>query len=177
MWKHFLDLKLVVFFPPRNVCIWFILLKRLPYFIQYLYSTTHCATSTHTWSFYCNIVKSYVHVNLNIFLDNDFYTGVTADPRFYGNPCEQDGPERCPGGTWGLGGLDVGSRFVYHCLRPSEDWSLISTVLFWPWSAPYAQTQGTTFIQGCFQVRILIYVSKRVAYSVKSPILSVCKMP
>ena len=53
MWKHFG----LENFSPRNFCIWFILLKRLPYFIQYLYSTSHCATATDIWSFYYNIVR------------------------------------------------------------------------------------------------------------------------
>lgn len=52
MWKHF---GLEKFFSPRNFCIWFVLLKRLPYFIQYLYSTSHCATATDIWSFYYNL--------------------------------------------------------------------------------------------------------------------------
>lgn len=54
MWKHF---GLEKIFSPRNFCIWFILLKRLPYFIQYLYSTSHCATAADIWSFYYNIVR------------------------------------------------------------------------------------------------------------------------
>lgn len=45
------------FFSPRKFCIWFVLLKRLPYFIQYLYSTSHCATAKDIWSFSYNIVK------------------------------------------------------------------------------------------------------------------------
>lgn len=52
--ENILDLKI---FSPRNFCIWFILLKRLPYFIQYLYSTSHCATAKDTWSFSYNIVR------------------------------------------------------------------------------------------------------------------------